>query len=279
MSYSKDELAYTSSYNQGPAPPPYAECDPTSAPVTVPAPAYEAGGPSTSTSTSVRSKFPPALNAYVHQKLTSTTFHLGETQDAPLFAGELHSGWSGKPEALLRAGPGERDPVLATASAENKWTARNVVVMAGNGRPGEMARIEVTTHYKLRNSNASFAMDVGPGKDRRREEFEWRYSGGSEIKGLEGERWGWKLVRLSEDTGAGGGERSARPAGSTSDGKEVVAVWTHNASWSMKKAFKFQFLGSGLTGVLGDRWAAAVLVSAIRMWWLETQIRASNAAA
>ncbi|KAI0600566.1 hypothetical protein F4775DRAFT_582532 [Biscogniauxia sp. FL1348] len=270
MSYSKGELAYIPSYNQGPVPPPYAEYDSTSVP------AYEAAGPSASTGT--RSKFPPALNGYLHQKLTSRTFHLGETQDEPLFAGELHSGWSGKPEALLRAGPGERDAVLATANSENKWTARNVVVMAGDGAPGDMARVEVTTHYKLRNSNASFAMDVG--RDRRREEFEWRYSGGSEIRGLEGEKWGWKLVRLSEDVGAGaGGGRSARPAGSTSDGKEVVAVWTHNASWSMKKAFKFQFLGSGVTGVLGDRWAAAVLVSAIRMWWQEIQYRASTAAA
>ncbi|KAI5925849.1 hypothetical protein F4810DRAFT_658515 [Camillea tinctor] len=272
MSYSKDELAYTSSYNHGPVPPPYAEYDATFTQVPVPAPTYQTAGPSTSTGT--RTKFPRALNAYLHQKFTSTTFHLGETQDVPLFAGELHTGWSGKPEALIRNGPSERDAVLATANADNKWSAKHVVVMAGDdGQP--MARVEMTAHYKLRNSNTSFAMDVGVDKDLRREEFEWRYSAGGEIKGLEGERWGWKLVRLSEDCGFGG-DRDERPAGSTSDGKEVVAVWTHNASWSMKKAFKFQFIGSGATGVLGDRWAAAVLVSAIRMWWVETQSRAAN---
>ncbi|KAI1504930.1 hypothetical protein F5X99DRAFT_370312 [Biscogniauxia marginata] len=283
MSYSKEEPF--ASYDEGHVPPSYTEYNHTSAP----APGDEAAvaEPSTGAGAGARSKFPPALNGYLHKKLSEVTFHLSENGDTPLFYGELHSGWSGKPEVTLRSGPSENDPVMATAGAASKWTLKNVAIAvasslgAGDARPeggqDEMIQIDMASHYRLKKIYLNFAMDVGPGGELRREEFEWRHSSGGEIQSLDGDSVGWKLVRLSEGSSAGG-KGHARPAGLTSDGKEIVAVWAHNASLSMTKAFKFQFLGSGLTGVLGDRWAAAALVSAVRMWWVDYQSRAATAA-
>ena len=110
-----------------------------------------------------------------------------------------------------------------------------------------------------------------------RENFEWRKTHGSEIRDLD--RWsrGWKLVRLDGPPPLGqGGERNGRDVGVTSDGKEVVAISGWNSSWSMTKALKFQFLGTGLNGDLGEAWELMAVMTAVRTWYMEY---ISNAAA
>lgn len=148
------------------------------------------------------------------------------------------------------------------------------------------------------------AAAVAGGVPARREDFEWRSTHGSEVQELTS--WwstGWKLVRLaSRVEGANGGsgdgtsvvsgsgdaessssssatqkqkQKQQRPAGVTSDGKEIVAVWALNtASLSMTKAFKFQFMGSGALGQLGERWEVMAVVTALRLWYLVWQGRA-----
>ncbi|KAB8207889.1 hypothetical protein BDV34DRAFT_191322 [Aspergillus parasiticus] len=117
----------------------------------------------------------------------------------------------------------------------------------------------------------SIAVD-GSGKDASYEQFEWRSSHGKEIKELAGHTSGWKLVRLSETVSEAGGSRSHLAMGCSSDGKEIVAVIAHNASWSLSKGFKFAFVGSGLTGVLGERWEIMTLMTAVHLWLIELQI-------
>ncbi|KAE8317323.1 hypothetical protein BDV41DRAFT_573018 [Aspergillus transmontanensis] len=117
----------------------------------------------------------------------------------------------------------------------------------------------------------SIAVD-GSGKDASYEQFEWRSSHGKEIKERAGHTSGWKLVRLSETVSEAGGSRSHRAMGCSSDGKEIVAVIAHNASWSLSKGFKFAFVGSGLTGVLGERWEIMTLMTAVHLWLIELQI-------
>ncbi|KAK6823393.1 hypothetical protein RU639_006021 [Aspergillus parasiticus] len=117
----------------------------------------------------------------------------------------------------------------------------------------------------------SIAVD-GSGKDASYEQFEWRSSHGKEIKELAGHTSGWKLVRLSETVSEAGGSRSHRAMGCSSDGKKIVAVIAHNASWSLSKGFKFAFVGSGLTGVLGERWEIMTLMTAVHLWLIELQI-------
>jgi hypothetical protein len=81
-----------------------------------------------------------------------------------------------------------------------------------------------------------------------------RHSKGDEVGGLEASHQGWKLVRMSSET-----------SGTTSDGKEVVAVWSY-AKKSISKSFKFQFLGSGADGGFGERWSIMAVITALQIW-------------
>lgn len=85
------------------------------------------------------------------------------------------------------------------------------------------------------------------------------------------------MVRIGSEATGHGGERSTRSLGATSDGKEVIAVWSLSSSWSVSKAFKFQFLKSDATGVLDDSFALVALASALKLWYVE-YVEATGAA-
>ncbi|XXH05722.1 hypothetical protein Hte_012158 [Hypoxylon texense] len=139
--------------------------------------------------------------------------------------------------------------------------------------------IRMQQKHSWKHVQYPFSAEVGLGKDVRREDFEWRRSRGGEVQQLDKHAgYGWKLVRLSSEATGQGGERAARSSGATSDGKEVVAVWSHSSSWSASKVFKFQFLESGATGVLGDSFALIALASALKVWYVEF-VEATAAAA
>lgn len=129
------------------------------------------------------------------------------------------------------------------------------------------------------------------------EVFEWRRSHGNEVKQLGGSRWGWKLVRVGRagrdeppegkesfdaselsDDGSLAEYEKGRAEASTSDGKEVVAVWARTGLWtSLHDVGEFQLLGSGATGELGDRWAVMALMSILCIW--QKAMRDQSAAA
>ncbi|KAJ1335918.1 hypothetical protein MN608_02662 [Microdochium nivale] len=232
-------------------------------------------------------KLPGAINSYWQTKM-SRTFHLGERRDAPLFAVKTGSGWSRKhPELTIYDGlsGGDDTPMLAGATRASMWSRKydmSLPPLAGSGST-ERTIETLAVSTSMTRVVYSFGIDVptGPGGQLQREEFEWRSTRADEVRGM-GSRWvrGWKLVRRSSEAFRGpGGERHARDEGTTSDGKEVVAVWAHNQSWSMTKAFKFRFLGSALAGELGDRFDIMALVTALNMWHQETQANASVASA
>ncbi|KAK2034150.1 hypothetical protein LX32DRAFT_648641 [Colletotrichum zoysiae] len=105
------------------------------------------------------------------------------------------------------------------------------------------------------------------------EEFRWRSSHGDEIKELAGHSYGWKLVRMETQ------QAGQKSFGYSSDGKEVVAVLAHSTSWSMTKGYNFRFLGSGLTGTLGEDWEAAAVISGFSLWHAAvTEASATSAA-
>ncbi|KAI8948681.1 hypothetical protein F4801DRAFT_442961 [Xylaria longipes] len=281
-----EATAYTLSM-EGIPPPPYQETDnrTNAYPPAGPAPSYHVGEPSSGAgfTSSGGLKFPPTLNAYVPMAFTRT-FHLGEKKEAPSFAVRMHSGFTKNPELVLYNGPIDKDPILATAAHESLWKSRTTLltVPAREGvlHDSESQSVKMSCHWSLKHQTYTFTADVGVGKETRREEFEWRSSHGNEVKELDGYKWGWKLVRLSsEPLGSGGGDRATRASGSTSDGLEVVAVWAHNNSMSMTKAFKFQFMGSALNGMLGERGAALALISALRIWSLELNTATASSSA
>ncbi|KAI0509563.1 hypothetical protein F5B22DRAFT_316272 [Xylaria bambusicola] len=256
-------------------PPPYQSMGygTNTSPPSEPAPSYHGGESSTAAGpiSGGNSKFPPALNAYYKWGFTKT-FYLGETKDTPRLAGRWHSGLSKKPELELFDGPDDKGALLATARHGSIFRSASVLTIpAREGVPHdtESQQISMSCPKLLKDKTYAFAADVGVGKETRREEFEWRSSHGSEVREVGGLRWGWKLVRLSGGSVGGGGDRATRELGSTSDGLEVVAAWAHNSSASMTKAFKFQLMGSALTGMLGDRGATVALVSALWLWAIE----------
>ncbi|KAF2969114.1 hypothetical protein GQX73_g4459 [Xylaria multiplex] len=282
MGNQKEAETFTESTDGLPPPPPYQEADySTNVHLSSePAPSYDVGESSSSIS-GVKCGFPPTLNAYLKMGFTKT-FHLGQTKESPAFAARMHSGLTKNPELVLYDGPSERGSILATADHESIWRSNSVLTVPareGVDHDSESQKVIMTSHRSLRHQTYKFTANVGVGKETRSEEFEWRSSHGSEVRELDGYRWGWKLVRLSGQTVGSGGDRATRETGSTSDGFEVVAAWAHNNSLSMTKAFKFQLMGSALTGMLGDRGATLALISAMRIWAIELATSSATAAA
>ncbi|ETS72934.1 hypothetical protein PFICI_15326 [Pestalotiopsis fici W106-1] len=221
--------------------------------------------------TQVPQQFPASFNAYYQWKFTKT-FHLGESKDHPLYAVRTHSGWSGNPGIVLHNGPSDQDPPLAAAGQENQWSRHSFIILPPlPGSSAESSTEFMRTNVGWKNTSQEFSIEVGIGDNLKREKFEWRQSHGSEIKQLGKCTRGWKLVRVSAEAAGPGGERNERAPGASSDGKEIVAVWAFYAGWSMTKSFKFQFLGSGLTGELGERWSVMAVITALRMWYMHFQ--------
>ncbi|RYP24175.1 hypothetical protein DL765_000670 [Monosporascus sp. GIB2] len=268
------------------APPPYSEVD-NLAPSPDPAPPQ--GEPSSSASapsasnpaprTPIYTKFPPTLNAYYQKKVTRT-FHLGATVDKPLFAVKVHTGHTSNPEVELYDGPGDTAPLLAAARRDSaRWLNTNVTLPASprSGLPASTEPMKVEWSWgKGGTHRFSVEVDAGAASGKptwRREAFEWRSSRGSEVRELATQRsTGWKLVRLeSGPQGGSGGETAQRSEGVTSDGKEIVAVWAHNTPWNATKTFKMEFRGSAASGVLGERWEIMAVVTALRLWYLDSE--------
>ncbi|KAI2464611.1 hypothetical protein F4781DRAFT_412295 [Annulohypoxylon bovei var. microspora] len=273
-------------YEGGAAPPPYATTTYTNT-QEAPAPSYQAvPGGSTSGVSGVTSKIPQSLNAYF-PPLTkwSRMMYLGEHAEQPFFAVATHSGMSGKPTLEVHAGPTGSEPIIATAGSQSRWCSGKTTVVKLLPGAGFLAGCAAPTTFTMKetyhkhHATYPFAVEVGLGKDVRMESFEWRGSRGGEVKGLDGSSFrGYKLVRLGSDSLGPGGERAARSAGASSDGKEIVAVYTANGKFSMNKVFKFQFLESGATGVLGEKFALAVVVTAAKIGYTEFLLTQSAAA-
>ena len=217
-------------------------------------------------------KFPVALNAYFQRKL-SRTIYLGPSRSERLFAVETHSGgFTGKkPTIILRDGPGDTDPILATAGFENKRQTKYYITLPG--RPGPDGASDTTIIMNSATLTSSkHGLSIPVGEKGQVEQFEWRSSHGDEIKTLAGSSWGYKLARLEgPNTKASGSSSSsssaaAREVGFTSDGHEVVAVFAPNGSASLTKAVRFCFMGSGMTGTMGEAWEIVALTSALKLF-------------
>ncbi|KAI1460812.1 hypothetical protein F4805DRAFT_344873 [Annulohypoxylon moriforme] len=230
-------------------------------------------------------QFPPAFNMYRTSKLGAKNYSIGEHQNAPLYAVVLHSGFSGNPDIVLHNGPHDNRPPLA-AVEKSGWSGRGTVYLPpapgsssySGGKVTGAAEERFETGGGFGHKTYVFSIETGVGAGAQREMFEWRHSSGRAVKGLEGRGGGWKLCRLATGPPAGveggmfvqGGDRG-------SDGREVVAVWAW-ASGSLTKTFKFQFLGSGASGVLGERWAIMAVMTALKIWDIERRARQSAAA-
>lgn len=256
--------AYNQPFNQAPPQQPYAPAIPGPASSSSSAPPFQPHP----------TKLPPTLNAYYQWKFTRT-FHLGPAADQKLYAVAPRSSLSCLKHALLlHDGPTtDAHPVLAQIESEG-LSGRSYVVTIHPGRGDGGSVVErLSRASSLTHRTASFSIGVRGGggggeKGARRERFEWRPSRGAEIKDLAGSlSHGWKLVRCdAEERWDGVGQR-----GVASDGKEVVAVIAHNASWSMTKGLRFALMGTGCAGVLGEEWEVMALVTGLQLWYRDVQ--------
>ncbi|KAK5631311.1 hypothetical protein RRF57_007025 [Xylaria bambusicola] len=133
----------------------------------------------------------------------------------------------------------------------------------------------------------SFSIETNA-SGRARERFEWRHSHGFEVEALGGRHSGWKLVRMSNPPlsilhpsslyAPLKRKYSSNVLGQSSDGKEVVAVWSE-VSWSLTKVLRFRFLSTGADGSLGDRWAVMAVASALAIWHRDRRSRSVTGSA
>ncbi|RYP05342.1 hypothetical protein DL765_009861 [Monosporascus sp. GIB2] len=196
----------------------------------------------------VNRQFPPAFYLY-STGLGRRKYVLDEHKNKPLYAVATQAGWSGKADTVLHSGPSSDAPPLATVAGGNTIVSPVDVDLRGAAQgssPSSRERMKPAGFGYVRRS-MQFEMGVGGG---RRGAFGWRHSNGPEV-GV--------LVRL-------GGE----------GGEEVVAAWA-GIRMNLVKKSAFQFLGSGLTGILGERWAVMAVITALRMWDREAKMRGAAA--
>ncbi|KAF2815330.1 uncharacterized protein BDZ99DRAFT_516065 [Mytilinidion resinicola] len=218
--------------------------------------------------------FPLTFNLYFHK----AHLHLGEHASQPQHSVSLHAGFGSKPELVLHSGPDRASSTpLATAKTKGYLSNQSIITLPAYG-----IKEQLRAHWSLKSATYSFSIPVQDGASALPARFEWRPSRGDEVQGLDSSKWtrGWKLVRVDGETAEErGGKRSARDAGLASAGREVVAVWADNGKLSMDKVGKFQFLGRGATGELGERWAIMAVASVLRIWQVTYAATAAAVAA
>ncbi|KAF3013933.1 hypothetical protein E8E14_002645 [Neopestalotiopsis sp. 37M] len=223
----------------------------------------------------INRQFPGKFSMYSNSGF-GKTYYLGEHGNQPLYIVKTHTGFSGQPDVVLHSGPSETSPPLAGVSGNTLSRSATVELppLPGSGPNAAEEDLDFSGW-----SFGTYTFSIEVGSTGRREPFEWRHSHGNEVDSLGGSSSGWKLVRVNTDAPGGGSDKGSHFVGGgpqSSDAKEVVAVWS-NARMSMSKELNFQFLGSGVTGALGERWAVMAVITALRIWDRERKARRNNA--
>jgi hypothetical protein len=205
-------------------------------------------------------------------------YHLG-TPDAPqLYTCKEVVAWSGKTTISLHTGTtAESDPIAGSAS-ESAWRNDTTVTIpiptasATSPSTGTEINEPLRKHTSLTHETWDFVCPIDSDGKRQVEKFEWRRSHGDETASLRDGKstYGWKLIRLHSNNESEFLSSDSQVSGHSSDGKEIVAVWTDDSlTWfrGYEKGVvgKFEFIGSGADGGLGEQWKLFAVVSALHM--------------
>jgi len=212
--------------------------------------------------------FPPHLvydTAWV-----SSVSHLGPSKEQPQFAVVTPNrmlGCFNRGCIVLHSTTDKESAPIASVKREkgSKWRRSQITVAP---RPGAAnGQEQIITMHGCSSSKQEFSITVGDGLATER--FEWRSSHGDEVKALSGGfNFGWKLCRLDGPTIAPGSVDTSN-GGYSSDGKEIVAVGIQPRLF--KKNPEFRFLGTGLTGQLGETFEIVAIMGFIRLCELASQ--------
>lgn len=182
---------------------------------------------------------------------------LGEHKDQPTHMLSLTGGWYG--DIILYSGPNVESNPLAVVKYGNKMGTYDHIIMPPSQPDKGLLKEDLRCHMNGWNVKYTFVAPVGANGNP--EKFEWRSSKSSEVKELDEYSRGWKLVRLNAND-------------------EVVAVWSHpKIRMNMSKSASFQFVGSGLSGELGDVFATMAVISFARQYQKEIQASINAGAA
>jgi hypothetical protein len=221
------------------------------------------------------------------------TYHLG-TPDAPqLYTCKEVVAWSGKATISLHTGStAESDPIASSAS-ESAWRTDTTVTIpisaASTTSPSTSSEINgpLRKHTSFTHETWNFICPIDFDGERQVEQFEWRRSHGDETASLRDGKstYGWKLIRLHSNNEPNPVSSDSTVSGHSSNGKEIVAVWTDDSlTWfrGMDKGVvgKFEFIGTS-GGQMGEQWKLFAVVSALHMRQVglqQAQSTASSAA-
>ena len=245
---------------EAPSQPPPASPNPQASPRPPPA----AAGPSQPPT--IPRQFPPSFNLY-SAGWPNASFILAEHQQQPLYLYSMHTGFSDAPPIILHSGPDESYQPLASANFMFMSLSFDVELppIPGSGAPLARERVDPAGSSGL-SPAFTFSIEVGPNGNGPRETFEWRRSSGQAVASLGGHYHGWKLVRLAQGP-PGGGNMDFVPGGfRDSFGNEVVAAWAMGSGRSLTKVAHYQFMGTGLTGLLGERWAIMTVITGLTLF-------------
>ncbi|KLJ10018.1 hypothetical protein EMPG_14574 [Blastomyces silverae] len=235
--------------------------------------------------------FPSTMQAYYQWSppAMKTFFLCGASKDDRLYAVQTHAGYRKKsllgtrPGLILHNGKSSKDPILAAAGEEPQRATStyefnlNSVIQLPPLQPGagnfttEIMRGAVTDDHV---AAFHFAIEVGADGKMVREEFEWRKlkKGNDDVKGR-----GFKLVRLGPGSNKDPNQELFSSTLSPPGGETVALLeWPKGLS-SLVHVFSLQLKGSGESNTLGQRWALMVVMTALRLWWLNVGGRTNTA--
>jgi hypothetical protein len=211
--------------------------------------------------------FPEKFRITPNRTNSTIKWVLGQSCHQPLYAISRREQPSGnKPDVILHDGVSLRDPALASfrcfQASPRTWKVR--VPLSSAEPEAGFETVSAGNDWRAQK-RPLLKFSFVTGVCHEREEFEWRSSNNGHIRGvLGGQSLGWKLVRVTQDVLS---ERLKGPRGTwprTSDGAEVVAVFS--SSDNTLADWHFAFLGTGARGVLGSHWEImAVITSLILM--------------
>jgi hypothetical protein len=223
------------------------------------------------------------------------TYHLGNPDAPQLYTCKEVVAWSGKTSISLHTGSTAESEPIAGSASESAWrtdtTVTVTISVASTASPSKVIKVNepLRKHTSFTHETWDFVCPVDSGGERQVEKFEWRRSHSDETASLRDGKstYGWKLIRLHSDN-----EPSVEPSGNavlgqSSDGKEIVAVWTDDSlTWfrgdEKGVVGKFEFTGSGAGSQLGEQWKLFAVVSALHMRQVglrQAQSTASSSAA
>lgn len=211
-------------------------------------------------------------------------YHLGSPDVQPLFTCNEAVSWTGKNSTdLYTEAADDGTPVASIASGSMHKNNATITIAAsspsGNDESKEISE-PFRRHVSLTHETWEFVASLRSGSELYAEKFEWRRSSGDELASLRSGKktYGWKLVRLHTTEAANPDVSSERrEVGESSDGKEIVAVWSDDTqTWfrgdEKGVVGKFEFLGSGRGGSgLGDQWRFFAAMSALHIRQINLQ--------